>query len=113
MNNNTNNYPPYNIVRTSDNEYIIEIAIAGFDQGDVDVSVDNGQLRVASNKDTVDTREYLHQGLAYRKFIKTFDLSEYVEVQNAVVQNGILTISLERIVPDAIKPKQIEVTYAN
>jgi molecular chaperone IbpA len=113
MESTTTNYPPYNIVRTSDDEYVIEIAIAGFEEGDVNITVDNGQLVVQSNKDTTDTREYLHQGLAFRKFTKTFDLADYVEVQNAVVQNGILTISLEIILPDAIKPKQIEVTYTS
>ena len=112
----TQNYPPYNIVKTGENTYQIEVAVAGFTQGEVEVNVKEGNLIVAGEKLSNELPEghtYEHQGISARRFIRTFTLADYVEVTNAVSRDGILTISLERKVPEALQPKTIAITYAN
>ena len=111
----TTNYPPYNIVKTGDNTYEIQVAVAGFTQGEVSVNVNEGQLIITGEKLSTDLPEgqvYEHQGISARRFIRTFTLADYVEVTNAVSQDGILTVSLERRVPEALQPKTIAITYA-
>ena len=108
------NYPPYNIVKTGDNTYEIQIAVAGFTQGEVVVNVNEGQLVVTGEKLSTDLPEghtYEHQGISARRFIRTFTLADYVEVTNAVSRDGILTVKLERQVPEAMKPKTIAISY--
>lgn len=109
----TTNYPPYNIIRKDDNNYVIEIATAGFSEGEIDVQVNDGQLIVTGEKvdDSETDVNYLHQGIGTRKFVRTFQLAEYVEVKTATVEAGILIVSLEREVPEAMKPKSIAITY--
>ena len=110
----TQNYPPYNIVKTGDNTYQIEVAVAGFTQGEVSVDVVEGQLIIAGEKQTTDLPEgyvYEHQGISARRFIRTFTLADYVEVVSASSKDGILTVSLERKVPEALQPKTIAITY--
>lgn len=110
---NATSYPPYNIVAIGDDKYEIEMAIAGFTQNEITVSTQNGELIIFGEKtDLADTRNYLHHGISARKFRRVFNLADYVEVQSAVVKDGILTVYLERIIPDALKPKQIEVKVA-
>ena len=112
----TQNYPPYNIVKTGENTYQIEVAVAGFTQGEVEVNVKEGNLIVAGEKLSNELPEghtYEHQGISARRFIRTFTLADYVEVTNAVSRDGILTISLERKVPEALQPKTIAITYAS
>lgn len=112
---NIGNYPPYNIIAVDDDRYIIEVAVAGFTQDDITVTVNNGMLIIDGRKikdtDTVKPR-YLHQGISAKSFQRSFAMAEYVEVRQAEVKNGILCISLERIIPDEKKPRQIEVTFA-
>jgi molecular chaperone IbpA len=111
----TTNYPPYNIVKTGDNTYEIQVAVAGFTQGEVSVNINEGQLIITGEKLSTDLPEgqvYEHQGISARRFIRTFTLADYVEVTNAVSQDGILTVSLERRVPEALQPKTIAITYA-
>jgi len=106
----TNNYPPYNIVKYSDNNYGIEVAVAGFDKSEITVEVDQDQLTIKGEKVKSDSEvEYLHRGLAARDFEQTFTLAEYMEVRGAEVKDGMLKIDIERIVPEALKPRQIEV----
>jgi len=106
------NYPPYNIIKKDDNNYIVEIAIAGFNDGDIDVTLHNGQLQVSGEKSTIESEGvHVHQGIGTRKFIRTFALSEFIEVDSAEAQNGILTIHLKRNVPEAMKPKSIAISY--
>lgn len=105
------NYPPYNIVRTGEETFEIEVAVAGFTQGDIDVNVHEGQLVITGEKKEEIVREYQHQGISARRFMRTFALADYVEVTGATVANGILIVSLERRVPEAMKPKKIEITY--
>ena len=112
----TNNYPPYNIVKTGENPYAIQVAVAGFTQGEVEVNVNEGQLVITGEKLSTDLPEghtYEHQGISARRFVRTFTLADYVEVIGATSRDGILTVSLERQVPDAMKPKTIAITYAN
>jgi len=110
----TTNYPPYNIVKTGDTTYSIEVAVAGFTEGEVTVNVNEGQLIITGEKLSTDLPEghlYEHQGISARRFIRTFTLADYVEVTNAVSRDGILTVSLERQVPEALLPKTIAITY--
>jgi molecular chaperone IbpA len=108
------NYPPYNILKTGDNSYKIEIAVAGFTQGEVTVSVNEGNLVITGEKsDTVlpEGYTYEHQGISARRFLRSFTLADYVEVTDAASRDGILTITLERQVPEAMKPKTIAISY--
>jgi len=112
----TQNYPPYNIVKTGENTYEIQVAVAGFTQGEVEVNVKEGNLIITGEKLSNELPEghtYEHQGISARRFIRTFTLADYVEVTNAVSKDGILTISLERKVPEALQPKTIAITYAS
>ena len=110
---NGTNYPPYNIVRIAENEYEIEVAVAGFTEDELDVEMQNGELFVRGESKATDTRvgNYLHQGIAGRDFVRTFALFENVEVKGASVRNGILTIKLEVFVPEHEKPKKIAITF--
>jgi molecular chaperone IbpA len=105
------NYPPHNIVKYSDSEYGIEVAVAGFSKEEVTVEVDQDQLTIRGVKKRLDedTVEYLHRGLAARDFEQTFTLAEYMIVNGAKVDNGMLQIDIQRIIPEALKPRQIEV----
>jgi molecular chaperone IbpA len=109
------NYPPYDIVRTGDETYEIRVAVAGFVQADIDVEFNNGTLIVKGEKTTeVGAKpevEYIHHGISGRSFIRTFSVAEYVEVQDAVLADGILTVKLERLVPESQRPKKIAVSY--
>lgn len=107
------NYPPYDIVRTGDETYEIRVAVAGFAQTDIDVEFNNGTLIVKGEKATEEDTgiEYLHHGISGRGFIRTFSVAEYVEVKDAVLADGILTVKLERLVPESQRPKKIAVSY--
>lgn len=110
------NYPPYNIVETGENTYEVQVAVAGFTQGEVEISVKNSELIITGEKADHDLPEghvYRHQGISARKFIRTFSLGDYVEVQSATSKDGILTVKLERIVPESAKPKTIAINYEN
>jgi len=113
---NNDSYPPYNIVALGENKYRIEIAVAGFAKEDITVKIDDGQLTIASNRvdrDETKTKteeSYLHHGISSRRFERQFALADHIEVRNATVENGILKVSLERIVPENLKPKEIKIT---
>jgi len=109
----TTNYPPYNIVKIDDDNYRIDVAVAGFTKGEIDIQSHDSQLIITGNKEELepDGTYYLHQGISNRKFLRTFELSDYVEVASAEVKNGILTIELERHVPESMKPKTIDIKY--
>lgn len=111
---NSGNYPPYNIIGVDDDNWLVEIAVAGFDKDEIDITVENGQLVIKGDHVTVEEdegpeHEYLHRGISSRSFERTFTLADHVEVKNADIKNGILTIALEREVPEALKPKRIEI----
>jgi len=110
---NGTNYPPYNIIRSGENTYVIEVAVAGFEEAELDVEVKDSELIVKGDKQSKEENapEYLHQGIANRNFLRTFALAENVEVQNASVKNGVLAVTLEHIVPESAKPKKIAITF--
>jgi molecular chaperone IbpA len=104
------NYPPHNIVKYDDTHYGIEVAVAGFSKDEITVEVDQDQLMITGKKaTTAEGVEYLHRGLAARDFEQQFTLAEYMEVRGAEVKDGMLKIQIERIVPEALKPRQIEI----
>jgi molecular chaperone IbpA len=105
------NYPPHNIVKYADDSYGIEVAVAGFSKDEITVEVDQDQLTIrgVKNRLTDPTFEYLHRGLAARDFEQTFTLAEYMEVRGAKVEDGMLQIDIQRIMPEALKPRQIEI----
>ena len=110
----TTNYPPYNIVKTGETTYEIQVAVAGFTQGEVEVKVNEGQLNITGEKLSTDLpagHTYEHQGISARRFIRTFTLADYVEVTSAISRDGILAVKLERQVPEAMKPKTIAINY--
>jgi molecular chaperone IbpA len=110
------NYPPYNLLETGENSYELQLAVAGFTQGEIEINVKEGEVIVSGEKvleELPDGHKYHHQGISARRFIRSWTLGNYVEVQNAIVQDGILTIKLERRVPEAMKPKTIAITYAS
>lgn len=109
----TGNYPPYDIVKTGDDSYEIRLAVAGFSQGEIDVTFQEGQLVITGEKkgEEVAGHEYLHHGISARRFTRSFSLAEYVVVQSAAARDGILTVRLARIVPESARPKSIAITY--
>jgi molecular chaperone IbpA len=110
------NYPPYNILKTGENTFEVQVAVSGFSQGEIEVNVKDGDLVITGEKtETVlpEGHEYTHQGISARRFIRTFSLADYVEVDSAICQDGILTVKLERHIPEAMKPKTIAITYTN
>ena len=107
------NYPPYNIVKHGDDSFAIELAVAGFKDGEINIQVERNQLTVKGEQavDLDSQVEYLHRGISARSFSRTWTLADHVEVAGASSENGILTISLERKVPEEQKPKSIAITY--
>ncbi len=111
---NNTNYPPYNIVRIAETEYDIEVAVAGFDEDELDVEVVDGELVIKgetkSNETDHRTGNYLHQGIAARNFTRTFALPDDAEVTGAIVKNGILTVRVLVHIPESTK-KKIAITF--
>jgi molecular chaperone IbpA len=109
-----NGWPPYNIETTGENAYRIEIAVAGFKPDELTLEVKENVLTVTgrktANDDAVAGRTYLHRGLAERDFERRFQLADYVVVTEAGLDNGLLSIALERQLPEALKPRRIEIT---
>lgn len=104
------NYPPYNIIKTGEHTYELQVAVTGFDKTEITVEVDQDNLVVkGQRKNKVDEEEvvYLHHGLASRDFSRLWPLAEHIEVGEAKIKNGVLTISLERIIPETLKPRQL------
>ena len=105
-------YPPYNIERVADDEFAIEIAVAGFGEDDLEIETNDGQLTVAGRKATVEDsepRQFLHRGIAERGFVRRFQLADHVVVTGATLKNGLLRIDLLRELPEAKKPRKIEI----
>src|SRR5690554_4409300 len=104
-------YPPYNIELTGEDQYRISMAVAGFDQRELSIEVNQNNLTVSGNKgQEQDQRTYLHQGIAARNFERRFQLADHVRVESAAFENGLLHIDLVREVPEAIKPRTIEIS---
>ena len=99
------NYPPYNLVKETDTRYRLELAIAGFSKDDVEVTTESNKLTVEGKQKDTDTVEYVYRGLASRDFTRTWTLSDDVEVNKVDFTNGLLTVRLNKIVPDHQKRK--------
>lgn len=103
-------YPPYNIEVVKENKYAITLAVAGFKQDELDIQVENGILTVKGKKEaSEDSKSFLHQGIANRSFEQRFNLADHIEVVNAELQDGLLSISLVKEIPEAMKPKNIAI----
>jgi molecular chaperone IbpA len=102
-------YPPYDVLKLDEDTYQVSIAVAGFTKDDLDVSVDNGTLVIKGEITEVTDGEYLHKGIASRKFTRTFALGEYMEVTGAEIKDGMLNINVDRIIPEEKKPKAIKI----
>lgn len=105
------NYPPFNIIQLNENEYEIQIAVAGFSKSEIDIEVNQNRLIVTGEhaEPTDPDHIYHHRGLAARDFVRDWTLERYTEVRGAEIKDGILSIKLERVLPDALKPRKIEI----
>jgi molecular chaperone IbpA len=105
-----NTYPPYNIEKTGEDAYRITIAVAGFSEDEITIEAREGALVVTGRKaDAEDGRSYLHRGIATRAFERRFQLADHVRATAAVTENGLLHVDLVREVPEALKPRRIEI----
>ena len=107
----SNSYPPYNISKVDDNNYIIEMALAGFNKDDIEIELADSELTVRSKKreDSNKDVNLIHQGISHRSFNRKFTLSEEILVKNAEMKNGMLIIKLEKFIPENKKPKLISI----
>jgi|TARA_Y100001951_G_C11252255_1_gene247155 molecular chaperone IbpA len=109
----TVNYPPYNLVKTGDNKFNIEIALAGFNKKDINITSENGMLTIESKQDekSKDTKdgEVIHKGISQRYFKRSFTIADDVEIKGAELKDGLLKVSMEKIIPDAKKLKTITI----
>jgi molecular chaperone IbpA len=106
-------YPPYNIERSDENNYRVTLAVAGFAEKDLSVDVKDRVLTVTGKKEEAEKPAYLHQGIAGRGFERSFQLAEHVEVKAARLENGLLHVDLERIVPEEKRPRRITINAAD
>ena len=104
-------YPPYNIELTGEDQYQITMAVAGFSEDELDIEVKQNTLRVAGRKsgDQDKDHKYLYRGIASRGFERRFQLADYVRVDGAILRNGLLHVDLVREIPEAMKPRRIEI----
>jgi molecular chaperone IbpA len=110
-NNVSNNYPPFNIARLQENLYEIELAVTGFAKEEISVTVEADKLVITGqrNKSEDTTIEFLHRGLAFRDFERTFTLADHMKIRFAEIKNGVLTIRIEREIPEEMKPRVIDI----
>jgi molecular chaperone IbpA len=102
-------YPPYDLIKLDDDTYKLSLAVAGFSKNDINVSVDDGTLIIKGEIAEVTDAEVVHKGIAARKFTRTFALGEYMEVTGAEMEDGMLHINIDRVIPEEKKPKTIKV----
>jgi molecular chaperone IbpA len=105
-------YPPYNIERQSEDRYRISLALAGFSPDEIAVTAEQNVLSIEGRKATAANKNYLYQGISARPFKRTFNLADYVKVEGATFENGLLQIKLAREVPEAMKPRRIPIGVA-
>jgi len=107
------NYPPYNVIKIDDDHFFIELALAGIPRESLDIEVDQNQLTVSTEKaETDEELEYLHKGISQRGFSRSFTLADHVVVKGADMIDGVLKISLERQLPEELKPRKIDISSA-
>ncbi len=113
-NSRSDNYPPHNVVQLDDTHFVVEVAVAGFKENEIDVELKDSVLTVRGEKvkdETAEQPQYLHKGISARNFTRNFPLAENVEVRGATVENGILAVALELLVPEEQKAKKIAITF--
>ena len=106
------NYPPYDILKTDEHSYVIELAVAGFSKKDIKVTVENGVLTVESDRESnaqSSGQEIIHRGISKRYFKKSFSIADDVEIRGAELKDGLLRISMEKIIPESRKRKEISI----
>ena len=106
------NYPPYDLLKTDEHSYVIELAVAGFSKKDIAVTVENGVLTVESDREgnsESNGQEIIHRGISKRYFKKSFSISDDVEIRGAELKDGLLRISMEKIIPESRKRKEISI----
>lgn len=106
------NYPPYDILKTDEHSYVIELAVAGFSKKDIAVTVENGVLTVESDRESnaeSSGQEIIHRGISKRYFKKSFSIADDVEIRGAELKDGLLRISMEKIIPESRKRKEISI----
>jgi molecular chaperone IbpA len=104
------NYPPYNLIKVDEDNFVVELALAGFTKSDIDISVSDGKLVVKGETNSEDNdSKFIHRGIAARKFTREWALGEYMEVKAAELKDGMLSIQIERLLPEEKKPRQIKV----
>ncbi|WP_259782762.1 Hsp20 family protein [Aestuariispira ectoiniformans] len=111
---NTSSYPPYNIEKLDDDSYQISMAVAGFSEADLNVEIQDNQLKITgrhdNGQDAEKERVFLHRGIAERAFERRFSLAEFIKVEGAKLENGLLHVKLTRIVPEAKKPRSVPIS---
>jgi len=105
----TSQFPPYNVKKVDEDNYTIELAVAGYSREDLDIKVEKDTLTIKSERDSLDIADYLHKGIAGRNFTQHFTLGEYMVVKSASLDNGLLSINIERELPEEAKPKTIKI----
>lgn len=110
---NSTNYPPYNVVKHSEDKFSIELAVAGFNSDEITIQVHKQKLTITGKQDSdvEDSVEYLYRGISSRSFVREWTLAEHVKVRTATQENGILRVTLEREVPAEDRPKIIDIKY--
>lgn len=111
-NRNSGTYPPYNVVQLDENDYMVSIAVAGFRMEDLEIMREKNMLRIEGTApEQAEVATYLHKGIAGRSFRRDFTLADYIEVEDANLEYGVLNIKLKRLIPEAAQPKRIEITH--
>jgi molecular chaperone IbpA len=110
LGNTTSSFPPHNIEKLSEDSYILTLAVAGYEPHHIDITHGDGMLKIVGFSPETVTREYVYQGIAMRDWIREFHLGEHIVITGAEMRNGLLSILLDRVVPETLKPKKIEIT---
>lgn len=110
LNSANSTYPPYNILKLDEDGFLIEVAVAGFAEHELEVTVEKGQLVITGNATPrEDNLNYIHKGIGTRNFTRTFHLADHIVVEKARLENGLLAVELHRVVPEELKPRKIEI----
>lgn len=103
------NYPPFDLIKLDDNRYRIEVAVAGFGQNDIEITSQQNQLLIRGEKNDENGSDYVHRGIANRSFERRFALADHIQVRGADLKDGMLAIELVREIPEAMKPRKVEI----
>jgi molecular chaperone IbpA len=105
----TSSFPPYNVKKVDEDNYTIELAVAGYSREEIEINVEKDTLTIKSDKENDEKSDFLHRGIAGRNFTQHFTLGEYMSVKSASLENGMLSIKIERELPEEAKPKTIKI----